>query len=276
MRIFSLLNADGEVCNLTDNGASFFYGVDGLGTENTVEHQQVGNDYVILTDLLSQSEITGSVKFWNPGAQKQYREFVRFCQSKPLTLVYTADGTEFRKKGTVTKIEYSEGECLRAAITFAGLTPYYRELRSDSEKSSAENGKKYSFTYPYRYESTLANTVVIESESGIESPCRLTIMGPLTNPRWVHYVNNVECCSGKVIAEIPKGHRLVIDTTAVPYSIKEYNNQGEEVADRYQASDFGTQRFILLRHGNNRITVTEDNGAEIEIRAEGRIYYASV
>ena len=99
------------------------------------------------------------------------------------------------------------------------------------------------------------NTLMIDSDSHGDSPCKVTVYGPCTNPVWKHYVNNVLYDpadadivllfhagqgkhrdrvpigryyvnnvlyeTGRYEGNIPDGHKLVIDTTQIPYSITE-------------------------------------------------------
>ena len=71
-------------------------------------------------------------------------------------------------------------------------------------------------------------------------------------------------------------HKLVIDTTQIPYSITERGAMDELVADRYQFCDFTTERFIHLGYGSNRISITHDGLNEVKVLAEGRISYETV
>lgn len=51
-------------------------------------------------------------------------------------------------------------------------------------------GKVYPYTYPYAYAEVSQNTLVIESDSYEDSPCKITIFGPCRNSVWKHYVDN--------------------------------------------------------------------------------------
>lgn len=86
----------------------------------------------------------------------------------------------------------------------------------------------------------------------------------------------VEVAIGKVNATIPEGNKIVIDTTTIPYSIKEYTANGALVRDLYNLSDFSTKRFMYLEFGNNRISIGDDSSNKVTTEAEGIIYYASV
>ena len=104
----------------------------------------------------------------------------------------------------------------------------------------------------------------------------LMVYGPCTNPVWKHYVNNVLYETGKYEGSIPDGHKLVIDTTQIPYSITERGVSDEVVADRYQMCDFTTERFFHLQYGSNRISVVHEGLNVLNVMVEGRISYETV
>jgi hypothetical protein len=104
----------------------------------------------------------------------------------------------------------------------------------------------------------------------------LTIFGECVNPSWRHYVDGVLVSTGKLNATIPANRKVIIDSTTIPYSIKLYDLANNFIGDLYGASDFATDRFIYLRPGKNRITVTQDNTSDISVGVESRIFYATV
>ena len=75
---------------------------------------------------------------------------------------------------------------------------------------------------------------------------------------------------------IPMDHKLVIDTTQIPYSISERGILDELVADRYQMCDFSTERFLHLQYGSNRISIMHDGLNSLKVLVEGRISYETV
>ncbi|GFI45643.1 hypothetical protein IMSAGC019_00955 [Lachnospiraceae bacterium] len=117
---------------------------------------------------------------------------------------------------------------------------------------------------------------MIDSDSHGDSPCKVTVYGPCTNPVWKHYVNNVLYETGRYEGNIPDGHKLVIDTTQIPYSITERGVSDEVVADRYQMCDFTTERFFHLQYGSNRISVVHEGLNVLNVMVEGRISYETV
>ena len=75
---------------------------------------------------------------------------------------------------------------------------------------------------------------------------------------------------------VPANHKLVLDTTSIPYTIKEYDLANQLIADRYQASNWNTERFFTLKYGVNTITVSATGASNISLGVEAQIEYATV
>ena len=120
------------------------------------------------------------------------------------------------------------------------------------------------------------NTLVIDSDSYEDSPCKITIFGPCLNPVWKHYVDNVLVETGRYEGSIMADHKLVVDATGIPYSITERGAADDIVADRYQLCDFTTERFFHLKYGSNRISVSHDGLNTVKMMVEGKISYETV
>lgn len=276
MRKFNLVNANGTRYELTEK-KSFFYNANGLGFEQSNTYQRVGNRFKILQSNFKQPVIKGYVYF-DSGDQAEYERFVNFCQLTPLRLEYEPiPGSVYNMQGTVTVAGYGETNHRTVDVTFTGTTLFYKTVAVTTYPCDVgEYGKIYDYAYPYQYNSATANTVTLNLDVDVESPCRLTIYGPITNPGWRHYVNNVLHATGSVEAEIEAGNRLVVDTTGDALTMLKYNANNEVIADLYQYSDFGTERAIYLRRGKNTITVENTEGSRVIVIAEGELSYASV
>ncbi len=278
MRKFSLINKDGLSYELTEKKISFLYNVDGLGYQREIEFQRIGEHFALVDDHLAQGIITGIVKFWQPGAYEQYFKFAQFCQNKPLKLSYIPNnGTVFFREGYVTKISKSESGngVLRANIEFKATTPWYK-IVSVYNSGEIIGGKVYDYSYDYKYSEGVLQTIVINSDSHENSPAKITIYGPLTNPSWSHYLNNVLVATGKVNGSIETNNKLVIDTTTIPYTIRQFDMNDNLISDMYQLSDFSTYRFMKLGYGENVISVTQEGTGVIKLSVEAKIEYATV
>ena len=277
MRKFKLVNAEGSSFDLNGQSA-FFHSVEGFGYKDETQYEQIGNDYYSLENEFSQGKMTGKIVFAGADPYGKYREFARFVRAIPLTLVYQLDEI-YKVPVRLVELGKSElekgGKILNCDVVFSAEGLFYKTVQKHSELVSI-GGKVYPYEYTYSYADVSQNTIMIESDSYEDSPCKITIFGPAENPEWKHYVNNELYEVGRYDGTIPSDHKLVIDSTTVPYSITERGVTDEIVADRYQYCDFTTERFFHLQHGTNRISVTHDGLNIVDVLVEGKINYETV
>lgn len=277
MRTFRLYDNDGNRYNLTSKDDLFFYAVDGLGFRQEAQFQRIEDRFALLTNYIAQGKIQGTIKFWQPQAELQYFNFAQFCQNKPLTLDYNNNYGKYLREGIITEIKRSDGKGnpLEIEIEFSAVTPWYKTV-SEYNEGTIVGGKVYNYTYDYTYSGSVVNTVSIDSDSYQSSPVRLVIFGPAVNPTWRHYINNVLTSTGKINGNVLQNHKLIIDTTTIPYSIKQVDMLGNLISDMYQQSDFSTQRFVRFGHGTNTVTFAADNTSVLNVGVEAEIEYATI
>jgi len=275
MRTFTLINENGTEYNLTAKGTAFFYGIDGLGFDKKLDFQQVDERFLLTTAKIAQNSVKGSVQFFQPGAVNEYFEFAKFCQGK-LRMKYNPGHGVYYRDGYVKTIGRNDGKDIRiATIDFVCTSPWYKVI-SQFNNGAVSGGKTYDYEYDYEYTSATPGSIMIDSDTMQESPVKFTIFGPSTNPSWRHYVDGQLKTTGKINGSISVNHVLVIDTTVIPWSIKQFDSLGNLVADMYQNSDFSTERFIRLGNGRNVITVDDDGIDTLTIKAEAQIEYDTV
>ncbi|MDD3369396.1 MAG: phage baseplate protein [Lachnospiraceae bacterium] len=271
MRQFKLYNSLGQVYNLNDM-ASFFHDPKGLGFDDDGKYERIGNQYIATQEGIKQAEPEGKIRFLD---YVEFNNFAKFIQCQPLKLQYSAADTYYMDV-IVKKIEKTEIENigLDVSIKFSALGQWYKDIIK-SISNEALVGKVYPYEYPYTYADDTQGSVEIESDSGEESPVKITIMGPCVNPNWTHYVNGNVVETGKMNCTVPEGKRLEI-SSILPYSIRELDAFNNVVADRYQKSDFSTERFVKLQHGINIISITHEGTEPLRAVVEGMIYYATI
>lgn len=277
MRTFKLFDNDGNSYDVTTKNDLFFYGIDGLGFEQATEFQRIEDRYALLSNYTAQTKIKGSIKFWQPNAERKYFDFAQFCQNAPIRMEYNPKYRVFSRFGYITKIERSDGkgDSLEITLEFTPRTPWFKTI-ADYNDGIIEGGKVYNYTYNYTYSTATVNSVTIDSDSYQSSPVKLIIFGPATNPTWRHYLNNVLQSSGKLNGSVLANHKLVIDTTTIPYSIKQFDMLGNLVSDMYQQSDFATERFVRFGRGRNTVAFTAENTNTLNVGVEAQIEYATV
>ena len=272
---FSLINSQGTEYDVMPKG----YNPAGFGYENAGNYVRQGNRYINTLEYFSQGKPTFSVLFPEETAESDYFNFVNFLQGAPLQLRISYDNHNFYRDvrvGSVAK-NWLPVEYVEATVSLQALTLPYKKMSTFTDKSETlAEGKTYDYEYDYTYSETQQNTAYLDVDSFIESPTKIEIYGPCTNPTWNYYRNaNLEA-TGKINTVIPAGRKLVIDTTTTPYSITLQDLTNKVVDDLYKNSDFSTERFIYLSKGRNRIVVTTENQEAVAIGMEGHIYYASI
>ena len=272
IRKFKLINSIGEEWDLNDLD-SFLTDVRGLGFEQTFEFEDVGDFFLGISKHPKQSTPRGIINF---SSYEEYNSFVFFIQKTPLVLkykipidsvdtpseVYLDVEVKSLKKGDM------ESGVLRCPIEFLALGYYYVNIDYPIE---TESGTGYTYTYPFTYSNESAGSVTMLLNVNIDSPCRISIFGPCTNPSWSHYVNGVEVGSGKVNCSVIAGERMIVDCQKIPYSIKKYNNSLVETEDCYGESDFSTGRFIYLKEGTNKLSFTHEGSETLNVTINAKI-----
>ena len=277
MRTFRLYDNDGNRYNVTSKDHLFFYKIDGLGFTQEAEFQRIEDRYALLNNHIAQNKVTGIIRFWQPQAELQYFNFAQFCQNQPIMMDYNNNYGTYSRRGLITKIERSDGNGnpLEIKIEFTAETPWFKTV-SEYNEGTIVGGKVYDYTYDYTYSDSVVNTVSIDSDSYQSSPVRLVIFGEAVNPTWRHYLNNVLVSTGKVNGTVLANHRLIIDTTTIPYGIKQVDALGNLISDMYQQSDFSTSRFVRFGHGRNTVTFGADNTNVLNVGVEAEIEYATI
>lgn len=277
---FVLINGRGESYELLAVLKSPTFQIEGFGYTDETEYMRVGNNFVPLEERAEQRSIDFTLLMWN-AVDKTYKEFVSHARHNPLLLLYENDnGTFFIpcRLANISKIEKVGINVKGVPVTLMLTGNPYKKV-TGFNAGEVGVGKSYGdtgYTYDYTYSAGILNTVELLSDSYLQSPCVITLYGELLNPQWKHYLNGVLVETGAYAGTIPDGHYLVIDSKSVPYSVIEYDNGGNVVADRYQLCDFSTERFMSIGEGRNDYVVSHDNLTTASIKAEAFIEYETV
>lgn len=277
IRNFSLTNSFGAEYSLMQEDKGIMFNPDGLGFDDVTEYEQIGEFFSPLTERFGQQVIQGTMIF-SVDPYVTYNEFTKFCQHAPLILTYEVDAGTFKIPVRLTKIEKGDTAgwlYLECNVEFTALARLYKTVVANNS-GSAGGGKVYDYEYDYTYGDFVADTISIESDSVTQSPCKISIFGECTQPRWIHYVDGVQVATGYYNGTIPSNHKLVIDTSTTPYSITERDIADNLIADRYELCDFSTERFFLLEYGKNTISVGHSDPDAIRLMVEGFIFYETV
>lgn len=304
MRYFKLENSAGEILDITTEQL-LFHDISGIGFEEDNDFTAIGRVWKLNKSDYKQTPVSGTMCFVGTDKKTpyiQYREFYSFIDKTPLQLLYYPNGLntiEYRKRVRVSKLEKSEINeygVLDCDIKFIPYTPWYKIVR-DIIEPGGENSSNggwiwdrgnrwrdsldvdYS-TYHYKFNGSYRRTIRIISDANGSGPIKLSIHGPLTNPKWTQYVDGELVSTGGLIENSPvtvdANETLIIDNTSGTYSMTVYNSETGIERNVYEYRDFNKQCFFTLKQGVNEIVINTDNNDAVQIEAEGHIYYATV
>lgn len=274
MREFYLMNGSGNLYSLMEEG-HWLYEPKKLGAKFNSKYEQIDSDFIRTERVAKPDDPTGKILFTKDQYQ-EYFNFMKFLAIEPLTVIYKSN--EIHKvRVDLKEIEKGEieGGILTCEIKFKRISRWYKEVTIYND-GDVDIGKTYDHTYPFVYTDMEPETAIVQSDSGYNSPTKITIFGPAENPEWTQYLNNEVICEGKITASIRSGRKVVIDCTKYPFSILEMNSDNEVTNDLYQASDFTTKRFIFCKFGKNRIVVDHEGTNTLRLAVEARIEYETV
>ena len=276
MRQFRLTNAAGGTFDLMRKDA-FFHAPSGLGLVYETDVARVGEEFLLLDCTLGQKTVSGEMVF---AGYAQYQEFLAFCVGE-LELGYQPEGSLwYYARCILQRIDKGEIDTasrrLICPVDLLLTTSWYAARRTFSTGGAVESPKRYAYTYPYQYSDSAQGTAVLYNNGTLPAPCRIRIDGPCQNPSWALLAAGEVTQRGKVLAVIPAGHRLEVDSSPASLTIEEVTAAGEPVQSLYQQSDFSTGRFITLPVGESRMTFAHDGSDPIHAEIEVRELAASV
>ena len=287
VRTFTLVNNNGISYDMQTR-QRFIVNPSGLGFEESTIYQDFGAYYMPLDMGLAQGVVSASIVFTGLTRSEIYSkffEFAKFARCNPLTIQYTPVFDTFLRKCRISKLEKTEitNGVLTVNVQLACITQWYK-TQSDYNSGVASNGKQYSlqenglygYNYDYTYSNNISQSVSIENTGNEESPCKFIIYGYAVNPIWNHYVNGELFATGKADITVAANHKLVIDTTTIPYTMRELDMANNLIRDCYQLSDFSTERFIRLQPGKNRISLSHSGSNVVSVAIEAQVEFAAV
>lgn len=268
MRQFKLLNAIGQTFDLMRKDA-YFNAPAGLGwgVESTV--MSVGDSYVVTDRKPEKPAPSGEMVF---AGYAQYNEFMAFVQVGGLVLAYKPLDV-WRYLDVDLSIDKGEIQTssrrLICSVVFTASSQWYEQIKAYQAQASEGDGKVYSYKYPYRYRNAIEGAISIPN-GPLSSYPKITIFGPAETPKWALYQYGVRLATGAVNITIPDGNKLVVDMHPATMEIAEYTNNGKFVANRYQNSDFATERIFELPAGDCQIVFTQEGIGTVKAFVEVR------
>lgn len=283
VRKFKLINSTGAEWDLMRKDG-FLYEPNGLGLERSNEYMRIGSTYELIESISAQKTAQFRMIFKNYAI---YRQFIEFIAYKPLKLAYKPMTEWAYIDGEITNIDKSEidysSHVLDCQTTFTATSLWYVPRTARKTADEIPNAKKYTYAYAaeydycYKYADELNGYIRVTNNSAEYSPSKITMIGALTNPAWYVSVNNDVISAGQVFADIPEGHKLVINSKDGALEVAEYE-VGTDVLVRnmYQFTDFTKETFVTFPPGNSTLFVNGSVGTSIEAWVEVEEVHESI
>lgn len=264
VRQFKLINARGAEWDLMRKDA-FLYSPDGLGVSQSNEYMRIGNTYKLIQRLAAQKAVGFQMVF---KSYALYRQFADFIIYHPLKLAYMPQNEWTYIDGDITAMSKTEIDKdtgrLISNCTFTATSLWYIPRRAQRTSDDVENPKKYTYGYDYQYADAINGYINVVNNSNEDAQGVITIFGAITNPSWYVSVNNDVVESGSVTADIPEGHKLVVNSKDGQLEVAEYNADDDTfIRNLYQATDFSRETFVHFPAGNSVLFVSGTTESQI-------------
>lgn len=268
-RKFKLLNANNETYDLSEVGHAM-YEPDGLGWGETVQLTRLGQTFLVTDTQVDQPIVSGRIVFWS---YQEYNNFLKFAQAGGLIFGYMPIQT-WRYIKCVCQIGKQDIDHdlhrLICDVVFTGTSQWYEATKYyQAEGALPGNAKKYAYSYPYKYAGAAGGAEIFNG--ALPSYFVAYIEGAVTNPRWTLYVGGTAVKSGRLIASVPAGDYIAINTDPTEAEIAEYKTSDDSfIKDLYGYSDWTTERLFMIPAGECSLVFAEEGGttpnATVEVR----------
>jgi len=269
IRKFKMINSLGNEWNLMRKD-SFLYSPEGLGVSKENEYIRIGSTYELIQSLTAQKSVNFNMLF---KSYSVYSDFADFIVYTPLKIAYMPLDEWVYIDGEITSMEKTEidGDVRRliCPCVFTASSMWYIPRAAQKTADDVQNAKKYNYTYNYAYADELNGYIRINNKGSEDSPAKITIFGPITDPAWYVSVNNTVVASGAITADIPEGHKVVINSKDGDLEIAEYIiSTNRRLRNLYQYTDFDRETFVLFPPGNSVLFISGINEGSIEAWCE--------
>lgn len=192
MRKFWIKNSLGESYGLNGESGMRLCNPFGFGFRLSPTFGSLNRGFFLITNSQKepQGQCGGDLYFTGVNPYADYTRFVDWLnKGYDLEFAYQPNDEQYFSSvviDTFDKTEIGVGGYLEVPIVLNRLTPWYKQnplsLRLEPS-SSSEGSKRYTYRYPYRYQTgRFSSSVEVRAQGHIPSGLIITIAGPLTNP----------------------------------------------------------------------------------------------
>lgn len=256
------------------NGGLFLYNVSGLGYEENIEYERVGNTFVPTKKELAQNTITGDLEFYEM-TYDEYTDFVDFIiTSKSLRLIYvpkTSNRIEFYRDIDVCKIDKTEEDeynILTSPIDIKCKSLWYKENVAVYDMKAKDNEIRWDFVWDSAFVDYDSRNLQYINTGHVEAPILVGISGYVKNPRIELYIEGELYQTVIFNVEIQEYEKLLYETKENDFYINKQNTDGT------LESLFSLD--VIEFENDNVIRLPINKSCELRLKADNEIQNAQV
>lgn len=252
IRNFYFENEKGEKidCQKVDGGL-FLYNVTGLGYEEDIEYETVGNNFIENKRTIVQNVINGDLEFYEM-SYDEYETFMNFIlTAEKLKIIYIPKKTirkEYYRDVDLAKIEKSEEDdfnVLTCPITLNCKSLWYEQKETVIDMSKQNREIRWDFRWDSKFTDYNNRTVLFENKGHTEAPFLLEIEGYVFNPCITIYVNGEEENSLKLDITLERYEKILYCTKDNDLYIMKQNADGTK-ENLFNDLDINNNNFFKI------------------------------
>ena len=253
-------------CQKVD-GNLFFYNVDGLGYEEDIEYEQIGDTFVQNKKKMKQNQISGDLEFYDM-TYDEYCNFVDFIMSATsLKLIYIPKRTirkEYYRDVDLFKIDKSEEDdynILTCPISMNATSLWYEENTFIHKIELSNDEIRWDFRWDSKFSDYNSRSLTYINKGHIEAPAVIEMDGYLENPKIELYVEGQLFQTILFNIVIQEYEKLLYDSRENQFFIGKQNTDGTK-SNLFNLDVIDFKNDNVLRIPKNKsceIILTADN-----------------
>ena len=256
------------------NGGLFLYNVTGLGYEENIEYEQIGNTFVQNDKKTLQNQITGDLEFYDM-TYNEYCNFINFIlKATSLRLIYvpkTTERIEYYRDIDVCKIDKTEEDefnILTCPITINCKSLWYKENTVVYNMAEQQDELRWDFQWDSKFTDYNIRSLEYINEGHVEAPVLIEINGPATNPTIELYVEGELYQEVPFLIEIEEHEKLLYGTKENEFYINKQKTDG--------TLESLLNLDVIKFENNNVVRLPENKSCELRLKADTEILNAQV
>lgn len=256
------------------NGGLFLYNVSGLGYEEEIEYERIGNTFIPKTKKIKQNQINGDLEFYDM-TYDEYLNFINFILlSSELRLIYipkTKDRKKYYRDIDFCKIDKTEEDdfnILTCPISIFCKSLWYEEEKTLYTIEPADNEMRWDFEWDSRFTDYSSRSQEYVNKGHVEAPIEVVIEGPVKNPIIELYVEGELYQSTSINVELEEYEKLLYGSKEDNFYLQKQNTDGS--IQSLFSLDY------LKFYNDEVIRLPRNKSCKILLKADGEILNAQI